>query len=89
MEKPVEDLLTNKEAKQQYCLCWANEPWTRAWDGKNKEILMPQTFGGQEDWLNHIRYLIVFKDERYLRIQGGRPVFFVYSQKRIFLILII
>lgn len=83
MEKPVEDLLTNKEAKQQYCLCWANEPWTRAWDGKNKEILMPQTFGGQEDWLNHIRYLIsFFKDERYLRIQG-RPVFFVYSPKNI------
>lgn len=26
MEKPVEDLLTNKEAKQQYCLCWAMSP---------------------------------------------------------------
>lgn len=83
LHKPVEALLNNPEATQEFCLCWANEPWTRAWDGKNKEVIMPQTFGGEEDWLNHINYFIpFFLDKRYLRIDD-KPVLFVYSPRKI------
>ncbi|KAB5604163.1 glycoside hydrolase family 99-like domain-containing protein [Bifidobacterium jacchi] len=83
LEKPVENLLHTKKATQQFCLCWANEPWTRAWDGKNKEIIMPQTFGGEEDWRAHIEYFIpFFKDTRYIRY-NNHPVLFVYSPSKI------
>lgn len=83
LEKPVENLLSTHDATQQFCLCWANEPWTRAWDGKDKEVLMPQTFGGVKDWIAHISYLLsFFKDRRYLRIDD-RPVLFVYSPRNI------
>lgn len=83
LQKPVEMLLDLPQADREFCLCWANEPWTRAWDGKNREILMPQTFGGEEDWENHIDYLSrFFQDGRYIRIDG-RPVLFVYSPNKI------
>ncbi|MFC1451064.1 glycoside hydrolase family 99-like domain-containing protein [Bacillus cereus] len=28
-----------KEIYFPYCLCWANESWTRSWDGKDQEVL--------------------------------------------------
>lgn len=83
LEKPCEILLLHKEIKQNYCFCWANETWARTWDGKDTDILIEQTFGGKQDWKNHIEYLIpFFKDERYIK-QDGRPVMFFYSCARI------
>lgn len=83
LEKPVEMLLDLPAATQAFCLCWANEPWTRVWDGKSGEVIMPQTFGGKDEWLAHIEYLMqFFRDNRYVKI-GNRPVFYVYSPSRI------
>lgn len=83
LEKPCEILLNHSEINQKYCFCWANETWARTWDGKDKDILMKQEFGGVEDWEAHITYLIdFFKDERYIRIDE-RPVMFFYSCIRI------
>ncbi len=83
LEKPVEMLLDLPEANREFCLCWANEPWTRAWDGKNHQILMEQTFGGEPDWQAHIDYLIpFFQDSRYIRLDG-HPLFFVYTPNKI------
>ena len=83
MEKPCELLLSHKEINQYFCRCWANETWARTWDGKDKEILIKQEFGGLEDWKAHIDYLIpFFKDSRYIKI-SNRPVMFFYSCSRI------
>lgn len=83
LERPVEILRETPEACLKYSLCWANEPWTRAWDGKNKEVIQPQTFGGEEDWLSHILYLSrFFTDERYQTVDG-RPVLYIYSPRNI------
>lgn len=46
MEKPLENLLNYQDIDIPFCLCWANEPWTRAWDGSAREIIMPQRYGG-------------------------------------------
>src|SRR5262249_42358606 len=60
-----------------FLLCWANEPWTRAWDGKTSSVLLPQTYSPDDD-VAHLRALAdAFADPRYLRIDG-RPVFLVY-----------
>ena len=82
LEKPAEILLKSN-IKSQFCFCWANEPWSRTWDGKNNEVLMPQEYGDESDWKEHIEYLSVFfKDQRYLRIEG-KPILFIYSASRI------
>ena len=81
LEKPLEQLLDNQKATLPFCLCWANEPWTRTWDGKEgaKEILMPQNYGDENEWREHFAYLLqFFKDERYIKL-NNKPVFVIYS----------
>lgn len=79
LEKPCEILLDNKEIDIEYCFCWANHPWTRAWDGKKHQILLDQTYGDKRDWDMHIDYLMnFFKDDRYLKNEN-KPLFVIYN----------
>ncbi|MCH6267008.1 glycoside hydrolase family 99-like domain-containing protein [Neobacillus citreus] len=83
LEKPFDEVLKSKEPDFPFCLAWANEPWTRSWDGKNKEVLMPQNYGGRKDWEEHFNYLIqAFLDQRYIKIDN-KPVFLIYRPSSI------
>ena len=83
MEKPLEALLKEKEIALPFCLCWANEPWTRAWDGGVNDVIMPQHYGDKIDWDNHIDYLLrFFKDERYIKIDN-RPMLVLYRANNV------
>jgi lipopolysaccharide biosynthesis protein len=78
MEKPLEAMRDYNGEKLPYCLCWANEPWTRAWDGNTKSVLMPQNYGGEEEWEKHFRYFLTFfRDPRYIR-EDNAPVLVIY-----------
>jgi lipopolysaccharide biosynthesis protein len=77
LERPLEACLELGEPAFPFCVCWANENWTRKWDGLDNETLIAQQFS-IEDHLNHIRSLApIFADSRYIRIDG-KPVFLVY-----------
>ena len=83
MERPVEQLLENKDIKQNYCFCWANEPWTRAWDGAQQDVLMPQSYGGEKEWEEHFQYLLpFFQDSRYIKVSNC-PLFVLYRTESI------
>ena len=74
---PFNDVLASGEPEFPFCLCWANENWTRIWDGGDKQILIQQDYG-EEDDRNHIRWLVhAFKDKRYIRV-ADKPLFLVY-----------
>lgn len=78
MEKPVERFLENKSLNTHFCISWANEPWTRRWDGGSKKVLMPQEYGEKEDWEKHFDYLLqFFKDDRYIKV-NGKPLLLLY-----------
>lgn len=82
LENPAKMLLANPDVQMPYCFCWANENWTRRWDGNEKEILLGQTYSAQ-DARDFINYLIpFFKDSRYIRIDD-RPVLMVYRPSSI------
>jgi lipopolysaccharide biosynthesis protein len=77
LERPVNEILKNGEPDFPFCLCWANENWTRRWDGMNDEVLLAQHYNVDDD-LAHIRALIpFFLDPRYIRVMD-RPFFAVY-----------
>ena len=83
MERPLELLLQHEEIGQDFCLCWANEPWTRSWDGKSGTVLIAQDYGKQDDWERHFQYLLsFFQDPRYIKVEGS-PVLLIYRTNNI------
>jgi len=77
LEKPAQMLLSQPDIAMPYCFCWANENWTRRWDGNESEILLGQNYSA-DDARGFIEYLLPhFKDPRYIKV-GQRPVLMVY-----------
>ena len=77
LEFPLKNYLKRKELNFPFCLCWANENWTRAWDGQEKNILIKQIYSAEDD-IAFISYLSDYlKDPRYLRI-NQKPLIIVY-----------
>jgi lipopolysaccharide biosynthesis protein len=77
LERPFDEVLQSGEPDFPFCLCWANENWTRRWDGLERDVLLEQRYSAADD-LAHIHSLLpAFADPRYIRIDG-RPVFLVY-----------
>lgn len=80
METPIEQMLRSGKPDFPFCLCWANENWTRRWDGLETDILIRQEYDLEDD-LKHINYLIpFFKDDRYIKIDG-KPVYLIYRSE--------
>jgi lipopolysaccharide biosynthesis protein len=77
LEGPLELMLSRENSGFPYCICWANENWTRRWDGMDSEILMSQAHSADDDRaviVDMIRYL---RSKHYIRV-NGRPLILVY-----------
>ncbi len=83
LEKPAELLLSNPDIPLNFCFSWANEPWTRSWDGKNKQVLLSQSYGDELAWKEHYNYLSkFFLDDRYIKLDG-KPILAIYRTESI------
>ena len=77
LEKPIDDILNSGQPDFPFCLCWANETWSRRWIGEEKEVLLKQEYSPEDD-KSHANWLVhAFKDPRYIRIKE-RPLFTIY-----------
>lgn len=77
LARPFDEVLASGEPDFPFCLCWANESWTRAWDGGDRDVLVKQEYSTEDD-LAHVRWLAkAFADRRYERVEG-KPIFLVY-----------
>ena len=82
LDFPFNEVLSSGKPDFPFCICWANENWTRTWDGKDRHVLIAQKYG-DEDNREHARWLLnAFGDRRYIRV-GGRPLFLIYRAGRI------
>ncbi len=74
---PMEVVRANPDIPFHWCLCWANENWTKHWDGGSREVLLEQSYDAAT--LSGIIADVVGQaaDPRYLRVDG-RPLFLVY-----------
>jgi lipopolysaccharide biosynthesis protein len=79
---PLDDMLSDPQSNMPFCLCWANENWTRKWDGGESEVLLEQKHLPDDD-LNFIKSLVpFFNDRRYIKINGA-PFFIVYQPQQL------
>lgn len=73
LSMPVESLLAGTTPKT-FCLMWANENWTRRWDGRSSDLLIGQDYERVpatefiEDILEFLR------DPRYLTVDGRKLI---------------
>ena len=77
LDAPLEALLADRSIDLPFCLMWANENWTRRWDGSDHEVLISQDFRGQDDAALIDCYARHFADPRYIRLHG-RPLLMIY-----------
>lgn len=82
MERPLDDMLADPEMDMPFCLCWANENWTRRWDGREHELLIRQDYH-PEDPVESLRSMLPYlRDRRYLT-HKGRKIIVVYRPQNL------
>lgn len=82
LNQPLDAMLADQSHDMPFCLCWANENWTRRWDAAEHEILIAQKYQPEDD-INFIKSLIpFFNDPRYVRLNGA-PVLIVYRPQHL------
>jgi lipopolysaccharide biosynthesis protein len=80
LNRPFDEVLASGEPDFPFALCWANEPWSRRWNGRPDDVLQAQAYSRKDD-LAHIRWLLpALADPRALTIED-RPVFVVYQAR--------
>jgi lipopolysaccharide biosynthesis protein len=77
LEQPIDNLLNRPDIDFPFFFCWANERWTKAWDGLADNVVVEQTYSpglGTRLAADLAKY---FADPRYIRVDGA-PKFVVY-----------
>ncbi|CAB4955412.1 unannotated protein [freshwater metagenome] len=77
LDTPINNWLADPTIDLPLAICWANEPWTRRWDGLDQDVLIPQTYG--ENWADRFWDDIApfLSDPRYIRVDGA-PMLVIY-----------
>jgi lipopolysaccharide biosynthesis protein len=77
LEMPLNKHCDDKGLNMPFCVCWANENWTRTWEGYSDDVLIEQKHSFEDD-LDFIKDIsTMFSDERYIKIDN-KPIILIY-----------
>ncbi len=77
LNRPIEQMLESGKPDFPFCVCWANENWSRNWDGQNRHVLLAQSYTEESNRALIREFIRMMRDPRYIR-HNGRPVLIVY-----------
>ena len=77
LDAPMAAMLRDGTPDFPFCVCWANESWTRRWDGGNTDVLMEQSHDDANNEAFFRAMLPYFRDPRYITVDG-RPLLLIY-----------
>lgn len=72
----------NGKYKFPFCICWANENWTRAWDGQNKSVLLEQKYDIESLAAMCQEMIKIIDAPEYLTV-NGKPLILIYNYRGI------
>lgn len=77
LERPLNEMLASGTPNFPFCVCWANESWSRRWDGRANDALITQTYSADDDIAMIDEAIRLFRDPRYIRV-NGRPLLVIW-----------
>ncbi len=77
LHRPLAVLLANPQIDIRFCLCWANENWTKHWDGGTREMLLEQLYDADTMGGVIADAIAAARDPRAITVDG-KPMFLVY-----------
>ena len=79
LETPTNLVMQHRELDFPFALAWANETWSRRWDGRDHHILQQQRHTPDPAlWKRHFDYLFrAWSDDRAIKVDG-KPLFMIY-----------
>lgn len=82
LEKPLDIILKHKEWDFNFMIAWANENWTKRWDGLDNEVIVAQKYLDTDplDFIKDVEPILL--DPRYIR-EDGKPVLVVYRGSKL------
>lgn len=77
MDMPINSFISNTDINFPFCICWANENWTRRWDGMENEVLIEQNHSYETD-KNFIVDILPYISNRNYITFNSRPIIIIY-----------
>jgi lipopolysaccharide biosynthesis protein len=77
MDRPLQQIIDNPDLDFPFCINWANENWTKRWDGLDQEVILKQNHSPEDDNAFLKAIMPILMDKRYIRIDD-KPVLMIY-----------
>jgi len=80
LDLPLREFMNDPEIDMPFCVCWANENWTRRWDGRDNEVLIEQRHNPENDKAFARDLVPILEHKNYIHI-NDRPLLIIYRAR--------